>query len=195
MTASYKPEKCNYLPLDGGFAVGAEGDDGDGDAEVVLDELHVVLELFRKLTLEAHPGEVLLPAGELGVNRLDLGGDVKRNLLSLSAIHLVRGTDFNRVEIVQAVGLHHDEIRHAVDHGGVFQRHKVQPAATAGTSCDSPELMTDTAKSLASLIKQLGRKRTATDTGAVGLEYSENLPYPRRSQSKSGADSADGGGR
>ena len=47
MTASYKPEKCNYLALDGSFAVGTEGDDGDGDAEVVLDELHIVLELFR----------------------------------------------------------------------------------------------------------------------------------------------------
>ena len=164
------------LALDGGLAVRAEGDYTDRNSEVVLHELDIVLEFLRKLTFLADSRKVLLPAGELGVNRLYLGCDVERNLVSLSAVHLVGGANLDRLEIIQTVRLHHDEVGHAVDHHGVFQSHEIQPSAAARTAGDSTELVSDLADLFTGLIEKFSRERTAAHTRAVGLEYSIDMP-------------------
>ena len=79
------------LALDGGLAVRAEGDYADRDTEVALHEANVVLEFLRELAFLADFRQVFLPAWELGVDRLDLGGDINRNLVGLHAVHLVGG--------------------------------------------------------------------------------------------------------
>ena len=160
------------LALDGGLAVWSERDYADRNSEVVLHELDIVLEFLRKPAFLADFRKVFLPAGELGVNRLYLGCDVERNLVSLSAVHLVGCADFDRLEIIQTVRFHHDEVGHAVDHHGVFQSHEIQPSAAARTAGDGSKFVSDLTDDLSRLIEKFSRERTAAHTGAVGLEYS-----------------------
>ena len=164
------------LALDGGLAVWPERDYTDRNSEVAFHELDIVLEFLRKLTFLADSCKVFLPAREFGVNRIDLGCDVERNLVSLSAVHLVGCADFDRLEIIQTVRLHHDEVGHAVDHHGVFQSHEVQLATAARTAGDSSELVSDLADLFTGLIEKFSRERTAAHTRAVGLEYSIDMP-------------------
>ena len=164
------------LALDGGLAVRAEGDYTDRNSEVVLHELDIVLEFLRKLTFLADSCKIFLPAREFGVNRIDLGRDVERNLVSLNAVHLVGCADLDGLEIIQTVRLHHDEVGHAVDHHSVLQCHEVQPATAARTAGDSSDLVSDLADLFTGLIEKLGWERTAAHTRAVGLEYSIDMP-------------------
>lgn len=164
------------LALDGGLAVWPERDYTDRNSEVAFHELDIVLEFLRKLTFLADFRKVFLPAGELGVNRLYLGCDVERNLICLNAVHLVGCADLDGLEIVQAVGFHHDEVGDSVNHHGVLQRHEVQPTAAARTACDGSELVSDLTEFLSGLIEKFCRERTAAHACAVGLEYSIDMP-------------------
>lgn len=52
------------------IAVGTHADDGDGYADVVLDELDIVLESLRQLVVGGGTGDIGLPSGQLLIDSL-----------------------------------------------------------------------------------------------------------------------------
>ena len=158
------------LPFDGSLAVWSERNDLDRNFQVVLHEADILLESLRKILFLAAACQILIPSLELSIYRCNLALGIEWELISLLTVNDIRCADLDGLERIEAVGLHHDEVSHTIDHHSIFEGYKVKPAASAWTTCNSAELMTDLADLLTCLIEKLGRERTAADTGTIGLE-------------------------
>ena len=167
--------------------VGAHGNDLDRAAGFLLDEGDVLLERFREILVAADLGDVLLPAGEVGVHRFHLVGTFEGEIRDHLPVDPVGRGHPDGVEGVHDVGLHHDEFVHAVHHDGVFQGDEVQPAAAAGTARGGAVLTADAAQALARGVEEFRREGTASHAGAVCLEDTHHLAYAAGSHAEAGA--------
>ena len=178
------------------FTVRTDADDTDGGLQLLLKEADVVLEGLGELVLTGETGHVLLPAGQLLIDRFDALLDVIGEVADELTVLLVGHAGLDGVEAVEDVALHHDELRHTVDHDGIAQGYQVYPATAALTAGDSPVLMTEVADLLARLVKELRGEGTGTHTGAVGLHDTVDIANLVRTDAQTGAGTGtDGVGR
>src|SRR5665213_1649874 len=77
-------------------------------------------------------------------------------------------------------------------HDGAPQRHGVEPATTPPPPGHGTEFAADTRQMLARVVKQLGWKRTGTDTRGVGLHDTENVIEGAGPQARTGRRAAGG---
>lgn len=91
------------LSHDGCFAVWADRDDLDRNAEEVLHEGDIVAEFLRKFLLSAAMCEVCVPALEFGIYRLDVCVCVEWPLVRRLSVHNVGCADLDGLECVEAV--------------------------------------------------------------------------------------------
>lgn len=158
------------LPFDSCLTVWSERNDLDRNFQVVLHEADILLESLRKILFLAAACQILIPSLEFGIYRGDLALGIEWELIGLLTVNDIRCADLDGLERIEAVGLHHDEVGNAVDHHSIFEGYEVKPAASAWTTCNSAEFVSDLADLLTCLIEKLGRERTAADTGTIGFE-------------------------
>ena len=111
-----------------------------------------------------------------------------RNHVSNSPIfQLIFCTNFNRRKNTQHISLHHQQLRHAIDHDRIFQRRQINPATTSGPSGGGSELITFFPHQVALVINKFRRKRTTPNPGAIGLKNTIYFSNMTRRNAKSGA--------
>ena len=121
--------------------------------------------------------EVFLPALELLVNRLDLGKGIERNLVRLLSVNLVCNCNLNGIKRIQHICLHHNQVGCAVYHNGVLECGEIQPSGPPRPSGGGSELVAFLAEFLSNGIVEFSRERSASNSGAVGLENSKDLAH------------------
>ena len=191
---SWAEPTCGVLgPDDGGFAVGTYRHDADGGAGGLLDVGDVVGKGTGELGFGAHLGEGRVPAGHFFVNGFP-ACRVVGHIGDGYAVFRVGGAYLDGLETVEHVALHHHEVRHAVDHDGVFEGYEVEPAAAAVAPRDGTVFIADVADGVAGLVEQLHGEGAASDTCAVCLEDAEDVADGVGSDTQTGAYAAAGGG-
>ena len=174
--------------LDCLFAVRANRDYSDRRFEFLLEEFDIVDKFLRELGFALHLCHIGLPAGKRHIDRLDFFVvDCIGEIACDCSVDVVGGAGFDFVEPVEDIALHHDELCHTVDHNGITKGHKINPSAAAFTACHCAVLMAEGADSLACLVKQFGRERTAADACAVGFEDAEHFADLAGSDTETGA--------
>ena len=96
-------------------------DHGDRVTDLLLDEIHIILRLLRKVLKTADAADVAFPAREYLVDRLaSLEILCHRELRNLLSVELIRDADRNLIEISQIVEHGEGDIGRALDSAAVF---------------------------------------------------------------------------
>ena len=164
------------LAFDGLGAIGAYADDGDGALEVLLQIVDVGLEAWGKLGGCGELGQIGRPAWYVFVDGLPTFGVVGHGG-GAYAVFFVGYAGADGVEGVEYVGLHHDELGHAVDHNGVAEGYEVYPTAATVATGDGSVFVADVAYLVACLVKELYGEGTAAYACGVGFEDAVDFAY------------------
>ena len=135
------------------------------------------------------------PAGDRLVDGLDVGDQLRsiRVVLEQRAVEAITGADLDRVEAVEDVELGERQLGQAVEANRLTQHHAVEPPCPAAASGDRAELLADVDERVAIDVEQLGRERSGTDTGGVGLGDPDDPIDVARPETR--ADAGTAGGR
>ena len=162
-------------------ALGAGGDDLDGAADVLLQELHIGLGVLGQIRVIGDAADVALPTGQLGEHGLcaaQLGGHGED--VSHFAVDLIAGADRDLVQIAQHVQAGQGNLSGALHHAAVLSGHGIEPAHTAGTAGGGTELALVTAPA-AQLVTGVAqnlaheRLRLGTHAGGVSLGDADDI--------------------
>src|SRR5216683_4683456 len=162
---------------DGGVPLGAGGDHADFDLEIVGDEAKVVHGGFGQFggVFEAVGG--FAPAGERFVDGrdafVDFGGG--RHFVDRRAFVGVADANPDFALGVEDIKLGDDERIDAVDHFGVAQFGKIEPAATARASGNGAKFFAALADFLGFKVGHFGGERAAANARGVGLGNAEDV--------------------
>ena len=108
-------------------------------------------------------------------------------------VFLIGHACLDGIEPVKHVAFHHDELRHAVDHDGIFQCHQIHPAATTVASRYGTVFVSYFAERVACLVEQLYGERSRAYACAVCLKNTEHFADVRRTYAQSRAYASAGG--
>src|SRR5690554_1193500 len=95
------------------------------------------------------------------------------------------GADFYFRKRIQDIGLHHEQLRYAVDHDRIFQSRQVDPSASSWSPGGGAEFVAFSAHQVAVSIKQLRGERTTSHPGTIGFKNPVYLTDPGGGHSQS----------
>lgn len=119
-------------------------------------------------------------------------GEVSREGLERLAVEEVTRGNLDDRELVEDIQLCDVKAGVAVDHGRVLDDHHVQPTAAALAAGGDTKLEANALEVLANVVELLGGEGTATDTGGIGLDDTNDLLDSGGRDTETGADTTDG---
>ena len=120
------------------MALGAGGDDRDGDSNLIFQEIDIRPGRLGELLVVGLSPDVALPTGQrlvdgLGPCQEGRDGKVAGDL----AVDLIAGANLDFVQVAQAVDGSEHHLGGALDHAAVPGGYGVKPAHPAGAACGS----------------------------------------------------------
>ncbi len=179
------------------FTGGTDAYDSDGRPDEFGDLFQIVAAIFREGVVAPNVTDGCLPSLERAIDRRDFfqKAEVGRVFFQFAAFVFIADADFDLVHLIQNVETGDGDVIETVQHGGIADGARVQPADAAGTACHGAEFMGDVSNVIADFIMEFRRERTFTDARAVGFDDAENIVKHSRSDSRADAGTAGNGVR
>lgn len=187
------------LPSDHGVSGWTSTDPLNPDTAELLYPLDVVAGSLWKLAVGLDTSSFGLPTWHGLVHWLDLGKlvDSGWERWQSLAVDLVGGTDLQLLEVVEDIKLGQVEGSVVVDGGRVLEKDQVEPTTSPFPASGDANFSANGLELLSDLVDLLGWEWTATDSGLVGLDHTNDLLQLEWRDTKTGEDTTNtsvGGG-
>src|SRR5690606_29027680 len=173
---------------------GPDGDHRNGHIQILADEAQVILRRRGQVGKALRTRCILRPALERLVDRLDLlqSLDLARKARGFLAVVSVRRADLDLIQAAEHIELGDGELCQTVDHGGVAQRHEIEPSTSARPAGGRTKLIPDSSEPVSDVVGQLGGEWAIAYARAVGLPDADHAIDGGRRNAETGTAPSDG---